>query len=77
MSGNVFEWVRDFYEPLPVGDTVRVDPQGPSRGEERVTRGGGYDHDIRFGEITDAHRWHDRPMRAMLHKGFRVALSAE
>ncbi|MBL4845277.1 MAG: SUMF1/EgtB/PvdO family nonheme iron enzyme [Planctomycetes bacterium] len=77
MAGNVFEWVWDYYEPLPTGDILRVDPEGPSEGSERVARGGGYDHELGFAEINDGHRWHDRPMRAMLHKGFRVALSAK
>jgi len=77
MSGNVFEWVQDYYAPLPKGDEVRLDPTGPEFGTERMTRGGGYDHEIGFAEINDAHRWKDRAMRAMLHKGFRVARSAE
>lgn len=77
MSGNVFEWVRDYYEPLPKGEELRLDPTGPEFGTERLSRGGGYDHEISFGKISDAHRWKDRAMRAMLHKGFRVARDAE
>lgn len=77
MAGNVFEWVHDYYEPLPKSETLRLDPRGPEEGSERLTRGGGYDHEINFAEINDGHRWKDRAMRAMLHKGFRVALDAE
>jgi eukaryotic-like serine/threonine-protein kinase len=77
MSGNVFEWIEDYHESLPKGEEVRVDPKGPEFGTERVTRGGGYDHELGFGKIDDAHRWKDRAMRAMLHKGFRVARDAQ
>lgn len=40
MSGNVWEWLRDWYAPYP--DHDRVDPTGPETGKEKVFRGGSY-----------------------------------
>ena len=39
MSGNVSEWVSDWYGPYGVG-AAQVDPSGPAFGEFRVHRGG-------------------------------------
>jgi formylglycine-generating enzyme required for sulfatase activity len=43
MSGNVYEWVHDWYQ-----DSYRnlptVDPVGPNTGSDRVFRGGSYDY---------------------------------
>lgn len=42
MSGNVEEWINDYYEPY-TEDAV-VDPQGPTTGTNRCSRGGCYSH---------------------------------
>ncbi|MFH1466328.1 MAG: formylglycine-generating enzyme family protein [Pseudomonadota bacterium] len=41
MSGNVSEWVHDWYFESYRGDAV--DPYGPSNGSWRILRGGAYD----------------------------------
>jgi hypothetical protein len=38
MAGNVFEWVRDYYEPNYYKDSPRNDPTGPAEGFKRVVR---------------------------------------
>jgi len=53
MGGNVREWVSDwysstYYASLPARS---IDPQGPSIGGERVTRGGSYTRDAKFAKV--------------------------
>ena len=51
MAGNVAEWVADYYDPTYYRTSKEEqDPKGPTRGRERVVRGGSYadpQHDIR------------------------------
>ncbi|MEJ2088474.1 MAG: SUMF1/EgtB/PvdO family nonheme iron enzyme, partial [Gammaproteobacteria bacterium] len=72
MSGNVAEWINDFYE-IPSGDAV-VDPLGPESGEYRVIRGSSWMH----GTITDLRiSFRDYGLEGRRDLGFRVARFAE
>ena len=42
MLGNAWEWVADRYQPDYYALSPADDPQGPTRGERRVRRGGSY-----------------------------------
>ena len=42
MSGNVWEWVWDWYDSDYYSSSPTVDPQGPTSGSGRVRRGGGW-----------------------------------
>lgn len=42
MTGNVWEWVHDWFDRSYYGESPRSNPGGPGRGSDRVYRGGGY-----------------------------------
>jgi formylglycine-generating enzyme required for sulfatase activity len=48
MLGNVYEFCSDYYSPdYYKTDSLMVDPKGPSKGQERVIRGGSFKSDAR------------------------------
>lgn len=69
--GNVAEWCRDWYAPLP-GGTV-TDFAGPAEGEEKVVKGGSYE-DGQDG-LRAFVRTAMEPNSASGDVGFRVALA--
>jgi len=42
MHGNVWEWVRDYYDATYYRSSPAADPPGPASGEYRMFRGGGW-----------------------------------
>ena len=69
MLGNVWEGCADGYGEYPVGEVV--DPAGPSNGEDRVYRGGSWNHDAR--DCRAAVRFQLAPAHAADSIGFRLA----
>ena len=71
--GNVFEWCSDRWEDnysVPKSG-VRVDPQGPEKGDYRVIRGGGWDDSARY--VRAAYRSGLEPGLRLSDLGFRFA----
>jgi formylglycine-generating enzyme required for sulfatase activity len=71
MSGNVWEWVSDWFGSYSSGS--KVDPSGPSSGSDRVIRGGSWDSFARLCRVAGRHSY--SPGYRFNIYGFRLALS--
>lgn len=72
MTGNVFEWCYDFYEPYSLAR--QVNPQGPSKGSNHVLRGG----DFRIDNLNDlkvSTRYYDAPFVNRKGAGLRLVIN--
>ena len=69
MSGNVREWVNDWY-----GDyaNAQVNPTGPATGSYRVNRGGGWSYSATRCRVS--YRYYNTPTGASSLLGLRLAL---
>ena len=73
MSGNVREWIADWYGEDYYLTTPYTNPTGPETGTERSLRSGSYNEDKN--EITITSRYRHEPQSAGLSRGFRCAES--
>jgi len=73
MSGNVWEWVNDWYLDIFYEDSPINNPKGPSAGERRILRGGAWI----TGEaiLRTANRQYLAPSETNAYLGFRCVRS--
>lgn len=75
MSGNVWEWVGDYYGDTYYQFSPKENPQGPFTGKYRVIRGGSWRDLPDF--LRTTRRNYDLPAGRFNHIGFRCAQSVD
>lgn len=75
MSGNVMEWVFDWYSARYYAESSDVNPMGPLEGEAKVLRGGSWFSDLEDLQVSARGLFVPEVARANL--GFRCAMAAE
>jgi formylglycine-generating enzyme required for sulfatase activity len=79
MSGNVTEWVSDWYGVDYYADSPVRDPGGPPTGSFRVVRGGTWRNSVegKLNALRNSNRYSYIPTAHLDYVGFRCAQDAE
>ncbi len=72
MSGNVREWVADWYDDNYYTDGPSIDPLGPDLGQKRAVRSSSFSDTADF--TFPAHRFSLRPEDSLADLGFRCVV---
>ncbi|MGH1341334.1 MAG: SUMF1/EgtB/PvdO family nonheme iron enzyme [Nannocystales bacterium] len=75
MTGNVAEWVADWWSPTGYEDHDPLDPLGPGTGEQKVTRGASLVNGV-VASLRIRNRVEQDPNVPDWRVGFRCSLSA-
>ena len=70
MTGNVWEWCGDWYDSDYYKGSPAFNPEGPSSGSYRVSRGGGWGNYPR--SCRTSHRGYNTPGARLDYLGFRL-----
>jgi len=73
MSGNVWEWCKDWWDEKYYATSPKENPKGPATGSDRVLRGGGWSSSAARCRVAD--RYINGPAYRYSIIGFRVVLS--
>jgi serine/threonine-protein kinase len=73
MTGNVVEWVLDWYAADYYRQSPSSNPAGPDVGEQRVLRGGSWDERTDY-EVRVTYRYTEPPDDSLDDGGFRCVL---
>ena len=69
MSGNVWEWVSDWYDASYYTSSPSINPQGPTSGEAKLLRGGSWSNPGEFARA--GYRGYAKPTLTGNNVGFR------
>ena len=72
IAGNAMEWCSDWYSEDYYGKSPLHNPQGPSSGRERISRGGPWNYDLIYLRVTT--RYKSSPTSRGVSGGFRCVL---
>jgi formylglycine-generating enzyme required for sulfatase activity len=75
MTGNVQEWVTDWYAPDYYSHSPNNNPKGPEQGKFRVLKGGSWRHQKGY-QVYSASREYKTPNYSSNFIGFRCAWSS-
>ena len=77
MTGNVWEWVQDWFGPRGAPKGVPRDPRGPESGTAKVQRGGSFLCHVSYCDRYHVHsRTRNDPDSSTSNSGFRIAADA-
>jgi len=75
MSGNVWEWVQDWYDKDYYRSTPMDNPRRSGQGEHKVIRGGNWESETP--NLRTTGRWYSYPLQAHYGVGFRLVLPVQ